>query len=63
MKSARILLVLGVVLFTVSAARSDSGTMSVQVKEGQLRSAPSFLGPVRGTGGLWRQGGDLAAAG
>jgi len=43
------LLSLGVVLLLVSAALSGLGTMSVQVRDGQLRATPSFLGTVVGT--------------
>mgnify|MGYP001237932158 CR=1 FL=1 len=39
---------IGIVLLFVSTTWSASGTMSVQVRDGQLRSAPSFLGPVVG---------------
>lgn len=48
MKLARILVAAGAVLLMASAARSDSGMMSVQVKEGQLRAAPSFLSAIVG---------------
>ena len=44
----RVVLVLGFVLALAGVTRSDSGTMSVQVKEGQLRSTPSFLGSIVG---------------
>ncbi len=42
----RMFLVLGFVLVLAGAVWSDSGMMSVQVKEGQLRSTPSFLGTI-----------------
>ena len=48
MKIKRIVFVLGFVLTLAGATWSDSGMMSVQVKEGQLRSAPSFLGSIVG---------------
>lgn len=48
MKLKRSVLVLGFLMATAATTWSDSGTMSVQVKEGQLRSAPSFLGTIVG---------------
>jgi len=48
MKLRRIVFILGFVLALAGVTRSDSGTMSVQVKEGQLRSTPSFLGSIVG---------------
>lgn len=48
MSIKRIFLVLGCVLFLAGTTWSDSGQMCVQVKEGQLRSTPSFLGAVVG---------------
>ncbi len=48
MKIKRSVLVLGFLMATAATTWSDSGTMSVQVKEGQLRSAPSFLGTIVG---------------
>ncbi len=48
MKLGRILLVVGFLAMTAGAAWSDSGMMSVQVKEGRLRSSPSFLGSIVG---------------
>jgi hypothetical protein len=46
MRFSRILLSVAFVLLIVSAALSELGTMDVQVKAGQLRSSPSFLGTV-----------------
>jgi SH3-like domain-containing protein len=48
MKPVRILLALGFLFLMAAVGHSDLGLMSVQVKEGQLRSAPSFLGPIVG---------------
>ncbi len=48
MKVGRIVFIAGFVLALAGVTRSDSGTMSVQVKEGQLRTAPSFLGSIAG---------------
>ncbi len=48
MKIKRIVFILGFVLAMAGATWSDSGMMSVQVREGQLRSAPSFLGSIVG---------------
>jgi uncharacterized protein YgiM (DUF1202 family) len=48
MKLARIFFTLGFVMALAGATWSDSGMMSVQVKEGQLRSTPSFLGSIVG---------------
>jgi len=48
MKLARVVFILAFFMGLAVAARSDSGMMSVQVKEGQLRSAPSFLGSIVG---------------
>jgi len=48
MTLTRVVLVLAFVLALAAATWSDSEMMSVQVKEGQLRSTPSFLGPVVG---------------
>jgi uncharacterized protein YgiM (DUF1202 family) len=48
MKFKRVAIFLAFTLAIAGAASSDSGMMSVQVKEGQLRSAPSFLGPIVG---------------
>jgi len=48
MKIKRILFVLGIVLTLAGAVLSDTGMMSVQVREGQLRSSPSFLGSIVG---------------
>ncbi len=45
----KVLLSMGVVLLLVSATWSGLGTMSVQVRDGQLRSTPSFLGAVVGS--------------
>ncbi len=44
----RLVLALVFVLAMTAATWSDSGMMSVQVKEGQLRSTPSFLGSIVG---------------
>jgi len=44
----RVLFVLGFLLALTAVTWSDSGMMSVQVKEGQLRSTPSFLGTLVG---------------
>ncbi len=48
MRLVRVLLVFGFVVLLVSVTWSDSGMMSVQVKEGQIRSTPSFLAPITG---------------
>ena len=48
MRSLRVLAVLGLVFLGVAISWSSSGMMSVQVKEGQLRSTPSFLAPITG---------------
>jgi hypothetical protein len=48
MKLARMFLAFGFLVLMATAGRSDLGLMSVQVKEGQLRSTPSFLGPIVG---------------
>ncbi|MGA2402215.1 MAG: SH3 domain-containing protein [Syntrophobacteraceae bacterium] len=48
MKLRRIVFVLGFFLAVAGAAWSDSAMMSVQVKEAQLRSTPSFLGSIVG---------------
>jgi hypothetical protein len=48
MKLARVFLAFGFLVVMATAGRSDLGLMSVQVKEAQLRSAPSFLGPIVG---------------
>lgn len=48
MKLTRIVFGLGFILILAGAVWSASEMMSVQVKEGQLRSAPSFLGPIVG---------------
>ena len=44
----RALLGMGVFLLMVSTTWSGLGTMSVQVRDGQLRATPSFLGTVVG---------------
>lgn len=46
MKLLRILLVVGFTFVLVAVTWSDSGMMSVQVREAQLRSTPSFLAPI-----------------
>jgi uncharacterized protein YgiM (DUF1202 family) len=48
MKLGRILLVTGFVMLLATTVWSDSGLMSVQVREGRLRSTPSFLGAIVG---------------
>lgn len=48
MKLRRIVIVLGFFMAVAGAAWSDSAMMSVQVKEAQLRSTPSFLGSIVG---------------
>lgn len=48
MKLIRIALAFGFLLATVAVTYSDVGMMSVQVKEGQLRATPSFLGQIVG---------------
>ena len=48
MKIKRIVFVLGFVLALAGVTWSGSEMMSVQVKEGQLRSTPSFLGSIVG---------------
>jgi uncharacterized protein YgiM (DUF1202 family) len=40
---------MGILLLLASATWSGSGAMSVQVRDGQLRSTPSFLGTVVGS--------------
>jgi len=40
---------MGILLLLVSTTWSGSGAMSVQVRDGQLRSTPSFLGTVVGS--------------
>ncbi len=45
----KVWLSMGLVLLLVSVTWSGSGTMSVQVRDGQLRSTPSFLGAVVGS--------------
>ena len=44
----KVLLGVGVILLMVSTTWSGLGTMSVQVRDGQLRATPSFLGAVVG---------------
>jgi uncharacterized protein YgiM (DUF1202 family) len=48
MAITRVVLVIAFVLAPAAATWSDTAMMSVQVKEAQLRSTPSFLGPVVG---------------
>ena len=48
MKLRRIVFVLGFFMAVAGATWSDSAMMSVQVKEAQLRSTPSFLGSIVG---------------
>ena len=48
MKLGKIVLAVGLVLLVAGSVWSDSGMMSVQVKQGQLRSTPSFLGSIVG---------------
>lgn len=48
MKLKRIVFILGFLMTLAGVTWSDSGMMSVQVKEGQLRSAPSFLASIVG---------------
>jgi hypothetical protein len=48
MKLGRILFVTGFVTLLGTTVWSDSGLMSVQVREGRLRSTPSFLGAIVG---------------
>ncbi|MEM5790297.1 MAG: SH3 domain-containing protein, partial [Syntrophobacteraceae bacterium] len=48
MKIFRILFIFAFLAATAAATHSDTGPMSVQVKEVQLRSTPSFLGPIVG---------------
>lgn len=48
MVRGKLLLGLGLTLLMVSATWSGLGTMSVQVRDGQLRATPSFLGAVVG---------------
>lgn len=43
---SKVLVCIAIVLLTASFVSSDGGTMSIQVKTGQVRSTPSFLGPV-----------------
>ena len=46
MKLGRIVLVVVLVTMVAGTVWSDSGLMSVQVRQGRLRSAPSFLGSI-----------------
>ncbi|MHC1726471.1 MAG: SH3 domain-containing protein [Syntrophobacteraceae bacterium] len=48
MKLNRIFLVFALVLASVATSWSSAGVMSVQVREGQLRATPSFLGAIVG---------------
>jgi len=48
MKPWRVFFALLFLMALAGAASSDSGMMSVQVREGQLRSSPSFLGSIVG---------------
>jgi uncharacterized protein YgiM (DUF1202 family) len=48
MKSFKVFLVLGFIFLLVAVTWSSAGMMSVQVKEGQLRSSASFLAPIVG---------------
>jgi SH3-like domain-containing protein len=48
MKLKRVVCFVGFALALAGTASSDSGKMSVQVKEAQLRSTPSFLGAIVG---------------
>ncbi len=48
MKPGRILAALGLLALVTTAGHTDLGLMSVQVKEGQLRATPSFLGAITG---------------
>jgi hypothetical protein len=45
----KVLLSVGIVLLLVSVGWSGPGTMSVQVRDGQLRATPSFLGSLVGS--------------
>jgi hypothetical protein len=45
----KVLLSIGIVLLLGSATWSGLGAMSVQVRDGQLRATPSFLGTVVGS--------------
>lgn len=45
----KVLLGVGVIFLMVSTTWSGLGIMSVQVRDGQLRAAPSFLGTVVGS--------------
>ncbi len=42
----KLLVCIGVILLTASPVSSDGGSMSVQVRNTQIRSTPSFLAPV-----------------
>ena len=48
MSLKRVVFILGFIVALAGVVWSDSGMMSVQVKEGQLRATPSFLGQVVG---------------
>lgn len=48
MKLFRALLVICFIFLAVAVTWSNSGMMSVQVKEGQIRSSASFLAPITG---------------
>jgi SH3-like domain-containing protein len=48
MRLFRALWVFGFIFLVVAVSWSSSGMMSVQVKEGQLRSSASFLAPIVG---------------
>ncbi|MHC1742191.1 MAG: SH3 domain-containing protein [Syntrophobacteraceae bacterium] len=41
-------MVLGFLVLVATAGHTDLGLMSVQVKEGQIRATPSFLGAITG---------------
>lgn len=45
----KVLLGVGVIFLMASSTWSGLGTMSVQVRDGQLRATPSFLGAVVGS--------------
>jgi hypothetical protein len=42
----QVLVCISVILLTAGSVSSDGGTVSVQVRTGQVRSTPSFLAPV-----------------
>ncbi len=48
MKLRKVIFVAGLAMFLAGTVWSDQGMMSVQVREGELRATPSFLGAIVG---------------